>query len=146
MPRGFTRYTGPAKPCSCRLPKMLQDQRDLSVAPIRAIDRGLNSCRTCPGVLVIVGSPGIADGASVTDLPKLDVALEQVPRDRSALDFVGALEDPQQPQLAVPPLDRQFLRVTHPAVDLEHPVDDLVGHDGAGELGDGGGMPVVEAV
>src|ERR1700722_9014201 len=151
MPRGFTRYTGPAKPWSFRLPKMLQDQRDLSVAPISATDRGLNSCRTWPwwplaSGVVIVGSPGIAGGVSVTDLAKLHVALEQVARDRSALDLVGALEDPQQPQLAVPPLDRQFLRVTHPAVDLEHPVDDLVGHDGAGELGDGGGMPVVDAV
>src|SRR3984885_7832423 len=151
MPRGFTRYTGPAKPWSFRLPKMLQDQRDLSVAPMRATERGLNSCRTWPwwplaSGVVIVGSPGIAGGGSATDLAKLHVALEQVARDRSALDLVGALEDAEQPQFAVPPLDRQFLRVAHPAVDLEHPVDHLVGHDGTGELGDRGCMPVVDAV
>src|SRR6185437_4469989 len=49
MPRGFTRYTGPGKRCSWRLPNVLQDHRDLSVAPISAIDRGLNSCLTCSG-------------------------------------------------------------------------------------------------
>lgn len=37
-----------------------------------------------------------------------------------------ALVDPQQPQFAVPPLDRQFPRVAHPAVDLQDAVDDLV--------------------
>lgn len=44
---------------------MLQDHLDLSVAPIRAIDRGLNSCRTCPGVLPAL----LADGEVIAGLP-----------------------------------------------------------------------------
>ena len=39
------------------------------------------------------------------------VAGQQVPRDRAALDLVGALVDAQHPQLAVPPLDRQLTAV-----------------------------------
>src|SRR4029450_13368018 len=52
----------------------------------------------------------------------LAVTPEQVAGDDQPLHLVGALEDPPQPELAVPALDRQLLGVAHTAVDLQHPV------------------------
>src|SRR4051794_37561720 len=123
-PFGLTRCTSPGKPNWRRLAKVFTDQPDLSVAPTSAIARGENSaarpagsapsaacCADRSSMSMLTAAGSCLRGRSLADLPQLGVPLEQVAGDRAALDLVGALEDPQQPQFAVPALDRQFLGV-----------------------------------
>src|SRR5680860_1497786 len=71
--------------------------------------------------------------------------LEQVARDGPSLDLVGALIDPEQPEFAIPALDRQLAGVAHPAMHLQDPVDDLIGLHAAVQLGHRLSLPRVEA-
>ena len=55
--------------------------------------------------------------------------------DLLAMELAGPVTEAQQAQLAIPPFQRQFPGVSHPAVHLQHPVDDLVRLHPAIELG-----------
>src|ERR1700732_5414652 len=62
------------------------------------------------------------------------VSLQQVARDRPALDLVCSFVDPVDANVAHDALDRHLFGVAHPAVDLHDPVDDPPDHAGACQL------------
>src|SRR5690348_16822367 len=67
----------------------------------------------------------------------LGVPAEQVAGDDQTLHLIGTFIDTHKSHLAVPPFDRKLAGVSHPAMDLHDPVDHVVDHLGAVELGHG---------
>src|SRR6476469_2143265 len=91
-----------------------------------------------PGAVPVDGGRGNVSSDS-------GVSAQQVAGDDESLHLVGALEDPHGSHRAVPPLERQVLRVPHAAVDLERAVHDPADHPGAVQLGHRGRVPRVGA-
>ncbi len=59
---------------------------------------------------------------------ELDVLFKEGTGDDEVLDFVGALVDAGDAQVAVPALDRHFAGVAHAAVNLHDAINDAVCH------------------
>src|SRR5438445_13490886 len=74
------------------------------------------------------------------------VPLQQVARNRTALDFVRSLVDPVDTNVAHHALDGHLFGVAHAAVDLHHPVDDPPDHAGTRQLRDRRLVPSVAAL